>query len=83
MPKETGVSYRTVLRTLKPLESQGFIKLVRIEPSKKGGKESKIYSLTLKGSLKQTMDFITRLKKQTNLLRKKFSLTNSKTSYVF
>ena len=51
MPKETGVSYRTVLRTLKPFESQGFIKLVRIEPSKKGGKESKIYSLTLKGSL--------------------------------
>ena len=51
MPKETGLSYRTVLRTLKPLESQGFIKLVRAEPSKKGGKESKIYSLTLKGSL--------------------------------
>lgn len=51
MPKETGLSYRTVLRTLKPLESQGFIKLVRAEPSKKGGKESKIYALTLKGAL--------------------------------
>ncbi len=49
MPGETGLSYRTILRTLKPLESQGFIKLVRVEPSEKGGKEKKIYALTLKG----------------------------------
>lgn len=49
MPNETGLSYRTVLRTLKPLESRGFIKLVKIEPSSKGGKENKIYALTLKG----------------------------------
>ena len=49
MPKETSLSYRTVLRTLKPLESQGFVKLVKVEPSEKGGKENKIYALTSKG----------------------------------
>ena len=49
MPNETGLSYRTVLRTLKPLESQGFIKLVRLSLQVKGGKENKIYALTLKG----------------------------------
>ena len=47
--KETGLSYRTILRTLKPLERLGFIKLVRTEPSEKGGKEKKIYVLTFKG----------------------------------
>jgi len=51
MPKETRLSYRTILRTLKPLENQGIIKQVRSEPSKKGGKEKKIYSLTFKGTL--------------------------------
>ena len=51
MPKETKLSYRTILRTLKPLENEGIIKQIRTEPSKKGGKEKKIYSLTFKGTL--------------------------------
>lgn len=51
MPKKTGLSYRTILRTLKPLESKGFVKQVRTEPSEKGGKEKKIYGLTFKGAL--------------------------------
>ena len=51
MPKETNLSYRTILRTLKPLENEGIIKQIRTEPSTKGGKEKKIYSLTFKGTL--------------------------------
>ena len=51
MPTETNLSYRTILRTLKPLENQGTIKQIRTEPSTKGGKEKKIYNLTLKGTL--------------------------------
>jgi DNA-binding PadR family transcriptional regulator len=51
MPKETKLSYRTILRTLKPLENEGLIKQIRTEPSTKGGKEKKIYSLTFKGTL--------------------------------
>jgi len=49
MPKETGLSYRTILRNLKPLEDMGDIKLLREEASEKGGKDKKIYSLTYKG----------------------------------
>jgi DNA-binding PadR family transcriptional regulator len=49
LPKITKLSYRTILRTLKPLEEQNLIKLVRTEPSKKGGKEKKIYTLALDG----------------------------------
>ena len=49
LPKETKISYRTILRTLKPLEDFGFIRLVRTEPSQKGGKEKKIYAATIKG----------------------------------
>ena len=51
MPKETNLSYRTILRTLKPLENEGLVKQIRTEPSTKGGKEKKIYSLTFKGTL--------------------------------
>lgn len=51
MKKQTGLSYRTILRHLKPLEKRGYIKLIRREPCKKGGKESKIYALTAKGLL--------------------------------
>jgi len=51
MKDETNLSYRTILRTLKPLEQDGYITLLRTEPSKKGGKEKKIYSLTFKGLL--------------------------------
>jgi DNA-binding PadR family transcriptional regulator len=54
LPKETKLSYRTVLRTLKPLEDKNKwqIELVRTEPSKKGGKEKKIYAITLAGLLR-------------------------------
>jgi hypothetical protein len=51
MPKQTDISYRTILRTLKPMEIENLIKQIRTEPSKKGGKEKKIYSLTFKGAL--------------------------------
>jgi hypothetical protein len=51
MPKETGLSYRTILRTLKPMETDDLIKQIRTEPSKKGGKEKKIYNITFKGFL--------------------------------
>jgi hypothetical protein len=49
MPKETGLSYRTILRFLKPMEKAGWIRLVRTEASEKGGKERKIYALTIRG----------------------------------
>jgi DNA-binding PadR family transcriptional regulator len=49
MPKETGLSYRTILRNLRPLEKRNEIKLIRTIPSEKGGKEKKIYVITFKG----------------------------------
>ena len=49
--KETRLSYRTILRKLKPLERQGFLKFVRTEPSSKGSIDSKIYGLAFKGAL--------------------------------
>lgn len=49
MPKATNISYRTILRYLKPLEKQGEIRVARTEPSEKGGKDKKIYTITLKG----------------------------------
>ena len=49
LPKETDFSYRTILRYLKPMEKTKWIRLVRTEASEKGGKEKKIYTLTLKG----------------------------------
>jgi len=51
MPKETKLSYRTILRTLKPMENEGFVNEPRTERSKKGGKEKKIYTLKFKGTL--------------------------------
>ena len=51
MPKAIGKDYRTVLRHLKLLEQYGMIRLVRKEPAKKGGKERKIFGLTLVGLL--------------------------------
>ena len=51
MPKETKLSYRTILRTLKPMENEGFVNKPRTEQSKKGGKEKKIYSIKFKGTL--------------------------------
>ena len=49
LPKATGLSYRTILRKLGPMEKNGVIKLVRKEPSEKGGKEKKIYAITFRG----------------------------------
>jgi DNA-binding PadR family transcriptional regulator len=48
MDKELDISYRTLLRHLKNFENTGSIK-ARTEPSEKGGKDKKIYSLTFKG----------------------------------
>lgn len=49
LPKETGLSYRTILRYLKPMELEEWIRLVRTEASAKRGKEKKIYALTPRG----------------------------------
>lgn len=49
LPKETNLSYRTILRLLKSLELMKWIRLIRTEASAKGGKEKKIYALTLRG----------------------------------
>jgi hypothetical protein len=49
VPKAIKTSYRTLLRYLKLLETDGYIRLDRTEPSKKGGKDRKVYSLTFKG----------------------------------
>jgi len=49
LPKETGLSYRTILRLLKPMEQNEWIRLVRTEASAKGGKDKKIYALTPRG----------------------------------
>jgi DNA-binding PadR family transcriptional regulator len=51
MPKETGLSYRTILRTLRTMETDGLVNEPRKENSEKGGKEKKIYSATFKGAL--------------------------------
>jgi len=47
--KAINKSYRTVLRHLELLETYGLIHLLKTEPAKKGGKERKIYTLTLDG----------------------------------
>lgn len=49
MPKAIGKDYRTVLRHLKLLEAHGLIHLDRTEPARKGGKDRKIYKITLLG----------------------------------
>jgi DNA-binding PadR family transcriptional regulator len=49
LPKETGISYRTILRSLKLMEKADWIRLVRTEASEKGGKERNIFSITLAG----------------------------------
>lgn len=50
LDKTLKISYRTILRKLETMEKNfGIIKLVRTEPSKKGGKDKKIYTITLKG----------------------------------
>jgi DNA-binding PadR family transcriptional regulator len=49
MEKATNLSYPTILKHLKQLEAKKLLKVVRTEPSEKGGKEKKIYAITLKG----------------------------------
>lgn len=51
MAKQLGISYRTVMRRTKELENNTppLIKFVREEPSIRGGKERRIYALTLNG----------------------------------
>jgi len=50
LDKTLKISYRTILRKLETMEKNfGIIKLARTEPSKKGGKDKKIYAITLKG----------------------------------
>lgn len=51
MPKAIKKDYRTVLRHLKLLKQYEMIRLIREEPAKKGGKERKIFGLTVKGLL--------------------------------
>jgi hypothetical protein len=51
MPKAIKKDYRTVLRHLKLLKQYEMIRLVREEPAKRGGKERKIFGLTVKGLL--------------------------------
>jgi hypothetical protein len=51
MPKTIKKDYRTVLRHLKLLKHYEMIRLIREEPAKKGGKERKIFGLTVKGLL--------------------------------
>ena len=52
LPKETNISYRTILRFLKPMEKADLIRLVRTEPSEKGGKDRKIYETTFSGLIR-------------------------------
>ncbi len=71
LPEKTGLSYRTILRTLKPMEQGRLIRLVRTEASEKGGKERKIYALEPRGlaialSASKNMDNI--IEKQGDIL---------------
>jgi predicted transcriptional regulator len=49
LPGAVGKSYRSILRHLQLLEDYGMVKLVRLEPAKRGGKEKKIFGLTSMG----------------------------------
>jgi DNA-binding PadR family transcriptional regulator len=49
LPTKIGLSYRTIVDELKKAEQQRLIKLLDPEPSKKGGKEKKIYTITFTG----------------------------------
>jgi DNA-binding Lrp family transcriptional regulator len=51
MSKRIGKAYRTIMRRIRELESNGLIKLARKEPSEKRGKRAKVYMLTIKGVL--------------------------------
>lgn len=49
MPKTIDKDYRTILRHLQTLEKNGLIELSRTEPAQKGGKDRKVYTLTMGG----------------------------------
>lgn len=49
LPDAVGKDYRTIMRHLKKLESSKLIRLARTEPAQKGGKEKKIFTLTVTG----------------------------------
>ena len=55
-------SYRTIFRHMNTLEKMGLVRLVRTEPSAKGGKERKIYSIT-RGGLLHVLAIFLRQKK--------------------
>lgn len=52
MPGRLEVSYRTILRHIKELERRRLVKVARREPSQKGGKNRKIYTVTIPGLLR-------------------------------
>ena len=49
MQKSTNLSYPTILKHLKRFENKKLVDVIRTEPSEKGGKEKKVYAITLKG----------------------------------
>ena len=50
MDKATKISYRTILRKLEPMKNKfQVIRFVKFQPSLKGGKDKKIWAITLKG----------------------------------
>jgi len=49
MEKATNLTYKTIIENLKLLEQKKYVKVIRTEPSKKGGKEKKFFSITLEG----------------------------------
>lgn len=56
MEEKTGLSYKTIIDYLKKLEKTKMIKLSRTEPSTKGGKEKKFWSITSQGLTKILTD---------------------------
>jgi DNA-binding PadR family transcriptional regulator len=54
--KELGWSYRTILRLFDLLNEIHFAKIIRTEPSSKGGKDKNVWGITQKGS--QFLDYL-------------------------
>ena len=59
--KKINCSYRTSLRILHFLERRGYAKVIKKEPSSKGGKENNVWSLTAKG--KSLSELLIKVKK--------------------
>jgi len=49
IPLKVEKHYSTILRQLRRLEGRGLVQVLRTQPSKKKGKEKKIYGITFKG----------------------------------